>query len=291
MKILFLINPRSGTAKTDHVLEAIDEVFGETNHEYEVVFTRKKTKIEDLVAKELKEGFDTVVGVGGDGTISAIAHPLTNTSIKLGIIPAGTANIIARDLGIPTELQAALKLIRDSEKIRELDAIEVNSNYYYLRVSVGISSLTIKNITRRTKRLLGSFSYLWSGIFNYFTFNHQKFRLIIDGNTHKVKASDIVITNFGRIFFPGMNMDPNITPDDGLLDVFVFAPLKVKAIFKLFFGLVLKRKVKELRQFSEARKITIFTKKQMPVQADGDIIGYTPVQVKIVPRALKVIVP
>lgn len=288
-KILFFINPKSGSAKTDGLLDLIDEIFDES-YEYEIVLPQKGRKIEEIISESLKKSFDIVSVSGGDGTVSAAAHALSNTSTLLSIIPTGTANVIANELGIPIDIRKSLELIKSDFRVRKLDALEVNGNFYYLRISVGLSSLTIKNITRRSKRILGSLAYLWKGIINYFSYNHRYFKVIIDGKKHKFKASDIVVTNFGRLFFPGINIDKKISPDDKVLDVFVFRPLKFKSIMKLLFGIVFQRKVRELKQFTGAKEIRIECKKRMPVQADGDIIGYTPVEVKIVPGALKVII-
>jgi diacylglycerol kinase (ATP) len=293
-KIIFLINPKSSNSKFEYINDLIEDLFDES-FDYQIVVPQKRVSIENTLEELLDKDkeIETVVAAGGDGTVSSVAHCLSKTGLNMGVVPTGTANVIAKELGIPRDIRSSLEIIKRKSKVRKVDSLEVNGYHYFLRVSVGLSSLTISKINRRLKRILGSFAYLWTGIKNYFGYNHKSFDITVDGETLSYRASDIVVTNFGRIFLPGINIDPNITPDDGVLDILVFKTLSIWGTIKIIYKKLIKREKSfdELDHITEAKEVTIESSKKMPVQADGDIIGYTPITIKVVPKVLNVIVP
>lgn len=294
LKILFFVNPDSGSIHLDSIWAKIKEIFDKSLFDYEVLLPKPGQLIEDIIADALKNQFDIVVAIGGDGTISAVAHAVSQTHLLLGIVPTGTGNVLARELRIPTKVRSALELIASGRYIeKHIDGIKVNGNNYFICVSVGLSALIMKDVDSRMKRFLGWIAYLLRGAINYFRYKHQVITLEIDGEKFTSVTSDVLITNFGQKFIPGFNLSPDIHPDDGKLDVFAFKIDGFWKIIKILIRILMQRNndIEELRHFTEAQKIHISCKNKMVVQGDGDVIGTTPVDIEIMPRVLKVIAP
>ncbi len=298
-RILFFINPKSGSVRLDELIRDIENLFSSKKYEYEIILANRKASIETQVREACNnKDYDILAAAGGDGTVSTLAHVVANLTKKprFGIIPVGTANILAREVGVPLDTHQALTILKQSTAYKEIDALEANGILYFLRISVGISSLTIQNLTGEEKRLYKSFAYIRRGMINHFGFNRRTFTLHINHSSIATfKASDIVVTNFGRLLFPFITLGPTVQPDDGLADVLVFKKYSItqmlKLIYKMMFHRVHTRKDRDLAYFSHVNTITIESRKRLPVQADGDIIGYTPVTIKLVPRILKIITP
>lgn len=120
MKALIILNPIAGKKSSGVVSESLRKHFSGVI-DYEVYETKEQDKVGDIVRTRLDEGFDLVVAAGGDGTVSAVTGGLVGTSVPLGIIPIGTGNILARELGLPIDIDKAVTLIASAPHSRKID--------------------------------------------------------------------------------------------------------------------------------------------------------------------------
>jgi diacylglycerol kinase (ATP) len=293
-KILFFVNVLSGRTNIEEVIEHIDSLFESTGFVYEILVQETPFKAEDVITSALINNFDMVIVVGGDGTISSIANCIAHTHLVMGIVPTGTGNVLARELGIPTNVRSALNLISSGRyRIRELDGMKVFDSTYFICVSVGLSALIMKDMNSKIKRFFGRLAYFWKGLVNYLRYKDEYMILDVDYEHFESLTSDVLITNFGQKYIPGFNLSPDIEPDDGRLDVFIFKINNIIKILKILIRITFKKSadIDELRHFKQAQTIMIDCVKPMPVQADGDVVGVTPVKIQIAPNALRVIAP
>jgi YegS/Rv2252/BmrU family lipid kinase len=292
-RVFVVLNPVAGTSVVDDVRRALEQHFlpGETT--YEVYETLKEDAVERIAREAQGRGYEMVVAAGGDGTVSAVAEGLVGTETPLGIIPLGTANVLARELGISVELEGAVQLLAGEHGVTSIDAMKVGEKHYFTQVGVGIDALMIRDTKREDKRRFGRIAYIWTAMTRLLGFQPRRFLIRADGRQERRRASQIVIANSGVLGQPPFRWGPDIEPDDGRLDVCIVRAQTLLDYLALAWHVVRgqHRRSSNVRYLNARREIVIETRRPLPVQADGEIIGETPVQVQLVPAAVRVIVP
>ncbi len=236
------------------------------------------------------DGAEAVVVVGGDGSLNAAAPALVKTGLPLGILPAGTANDLARTLGLPEDLGAAADVIAAGHR-RTIDLGEVNGHLFFNVASLGLSADLARELTRETKRRFGRFGYALTAL--KVLVRARPFRAIIvssDGAA-RVKTLQIAVGN-GRYYGGGMAVEQSAEIDDNHLDLY---SLEIGRVWKLIAMLHAFRKGRHgLWREVRATRDTSFeirTRKPRPINADGELVTFTPAQFTVRPRAVTVFVP
>jgi YegS/Rv2252/BmrU family lipid kinase len=252
-----------------------------------------RTEVVANVRAALAQGADVVVAVGGDGTVSWVADALARTDVPLGVIPTGTGNVLARELQIPLEIHAALHLLRSAHAVRRIDAMQVKDTYYLLNVSTGISAQLMRATSPAHKRQLGMLAYLLAAVQQLSGVQLRRFLLFIDGRRMRVRASEVAVVNASTIGLQLLRWAPDIQVDDGQLELCILRASTAADLLRVFFHALLGRQRQDpaLRIIPITGGVTIMARHDVPIQADGDVIGWSPVHVALVPRALGVIVP
>jgi diacylglycerol kinase (ATP) len=292
MKVFVVLNPAAGKNSREPILEAINRYFASSPINYEIYETTKGDKPGDIVRTRLKDKFDLVVAAGGDGTVSAVIDGLVGTSVPLGIVPAGTGNMIARELNVPLEIEDAFTLIAGTNRLRKIDAMRIGKRVYILNASLGISASIINDTTRQNKSRFGRLAYVWTAIPKIFALRRRYLSVAVDGNSLKYRAAEVEILNCGilaNVLYP---QGPDIRIDDGHLDVWIMSSKTLLDYPRYLFQMITRRPSKQLSHFINSEKsVSIRSKIPLPVQADGDIIGTTPIELEVLPGALTVLVP
>jgi diacylglycerol kinase (ATP) len=291
MKAFIVLNPAAGKNDREPILEAINRYFTSSQIDYEIYETLKGDKPGDIVRARLRDSFDLVVAAGGDGTVSAVIDGLVGSAVPLGIIPAGTGNLIARELNIPLKIEEAVALIAGAHIFRKIDAMRIEKRVYVLNVSVGISASVVGGTTHKNKNRFGRIAYLGTAILKIFTFKNRHLAVAIDGKTQTYRAAEVTISNcdiLSKILYP---KGPDVSIDDGHLDVWILSAKTLLDYPQYLFEMITRRPAKHLSHFINSEKsVSIRSRVPLPVQADGDIIGTTPVEVEVLPGALTVLV-
>ena len=242
------------------------------------------------VIKRHAQGCDLVILGGGDGTLNAAAPALVETGLPLGILPLGTANDLARSLGLPVDPVEAARLIT-TEEARPADLGCVNGHYYFNVASIGFSADLAGDLTAESKKTWGTLGY---GIAAIRVLRRMRpFTVYIehDGQTETVRTIQVSVGN-GRHYGGGMTVEETATVDDGKLD---FYSLEVAHWWRLLMLLPALRKgtqgkAADVRAFSTT-EIVVKTKKPRPVNTDGELSTYTPAHFKVLPKAVRIISP
>jgi YegS/Rv2252/BmrU family lipid kinase len=258
-----------------------------------VVEARVGDPIAEIVRGRLSKGFECVVAVGGDGTVAAVAHALEGGTVPLGIVPAGTGNMVARELGIPLTIEAAVALIAGSSQTRRIDAMRINGRTFLLNAGVGINAETIDQTSRLGKSLFGRSAYFGTAVWKVLQAKPQRLEVTVDGEMRVYQATDVAISNCG-ILAKALNPNgPDIRADDGQIDVCILC-MKTPLEYPWYYFLrhiAPKRVNKIIHEFAAKKSVSVRSQVPIVVQADGDIIGATPVEVEVLPMALRVLVP
>lgn len=292
MKALVILNPLAGESSMHAVLDALTRRFAGVGVQFEIYETRKDDRLGDIVRGRVGDGFDRVVAVGGDGTVSGVSDGLLKSAIPLGILPTGTGNLIARELNIPVDMDAALALIAGARCRKQVDAMRIGKRAYFLNISVGISASVVGQTTSTSKGRFGRVAYVGATILKVLSSRPRYLVISVDGQAHPYRAVEVTIMNCGllaKTFYP---KGPDIRMDDGQLGVWILSMQTIWDYFRYAIGVMAGSHVNRAAQFIRAEKtVSIRSNRPFPVQADGDIIGTTPVEVEVLPGALTVLVP
>ncbi len=284
-----ILNPKSGGGRAD----IRQELRAWADSHSEPIHIHTTNGNEDLrpVLEDMRQA-DTgrVLVAGGDGTVSRVASALLDQELPLGILPIGTANGVARQLGIPLKVEAALELLREGHEVRRLDAIYCNDRVFLISLSVGVSAQSMEWTGAGDKARYGLFAYYLKGAKSAFDFVPQPITLDLGCSRIRDVFMEVAVLNMGITGLPEALLGGRISPDDGSL-----------RLVTLGGGSIPERTVQSLKgnpegleSWIQARDITevdIHGASTMVVQGDGDIIGRLPIRVKILPRRIPVIVP
>lgn len=292
-KAFVVINPMAGSGGPDRIVQTVQERLEGAGCSYEICRASEWRAIRKAVQTAVREGCDLCVAAGGDGTVSRVASGLVNTGIPLAILPTGTGNVLGRDLGIPGTLQGALRLLCGEHTTRAIDAMAIGDRFLFLAVGVGVSALVMRDTGQAEKRRFGRVAYLWTGLKALLGLQPRRFRLRIDGQRHDLQAAEVEVANLGAVGEPAIRWGPHVCVDDGMVDICVVRARSVLDLLRIASSVLLGRQRSEpnLHFLQAQHEVRIAADLRLPVQGDGDFIGYTPVRIRVVPGALKVIVP
>lgn len=291
-KAFVVLNPVAGSADDD-VRGTIEAHWTSLGWESRIYETSGDEDVGALAREAASQGIDLCVGAGGDGTVSAVASGLVGTDVPLGIVPVGTGNVLARELGIPTDLGDALDLLTGEHDIAALDMIRVGDEHYVLNVSVGIGSLSMRDTKREWKQRFGMLAYMVTTLRVLIGFQPRRFELTIDGKTRRVRASEIMVANSPAVGSPDVRLGTDVRLDDGRLDVCIVRARSFWDYVRVAWDVLLRRQdeSRNVRCFPVERSVRVETRRALPVEADGDVIGETPVEATFERSAVRVVVP
>ena len=201
--------------------------------------------------------YDVILAMGGDGTVNKIIPYIINTDKTLGIIPAGTANLLAANLGLYMKLKKTLNIIKKGNT-KKIDVIDINGNYCALRCGFGYDSDIICKTTQNLKNKFGYFAYFIAGIIFALRLKKREYKMVIDDELYNIKASSIIFANAANMYRNIVSIANNSKLDDGLMDIFVLKTTNPIIFFFEFINIILgRRKSSKRAQYIHARNITI----------------------------------
>lgn len=294
-KLHVIVNPAAGQDVA--MLAAFNQVFQQAGLKWQVSVTNAAGDGTRL-AREIANTEVDVIGVyGGDGTVVEVANGLAGTGMPLAIFPGGTANTIARELGIPTDLEEACQLVLGPANRRRVDAGQAGERLFLIRLGLGLDANVVAGADREKKDRLGVLAYALSALQELAEPKLAHYRLELDGKTVEARGLTCIVANTGLLVAAGdkgerqMNLAPGISVSDGLLDVLVVSEANLGALAKLAASVVAGGAPADGLQRWQAREIQIDAHPAQCVEIDGEVAGNSPVEVKVVPGAITVLVP
>lgn len=210
----------------------------------------------------------------------------------MAIIPGGTANVMANELGIPVDLMEACALcVNPDAVIRAVDMGRTGNHYFLLRVGMGLEAAMVKGADRDLKDRLGVLAYTFSALQALADPQVARYHITADGKQIESEGLTCIIANSGALGLPGMNLAPGINISDGLLDVIVVRSVDLPSLITLAASVVGGNERTEALQHWQGREITVVADPIQTIQVDGEILGNTPIKARVVPQAIQVIVP
>ncbi len=291
-KAFVVANPRSGSANIDQLRGALARRLIDP-WSYELYLLEEGRDVGPVIQEHVAAGVDAVVAAGGDGTVRVVAANLVGTGVELGILPEGTANVLAHDTGLPSRLEDALGLIAGEHATLALDAIQVGDAYAFLNLSIGLSAGIIRDTASEDKQRFGMLAYVWAGARNLFAAGVKDIDLTLDGEEMRLRATEVLVANCPSMGLPDLRASTSIHPADGVLQVVAFRARDVRDYLHVAWELLLgrRRTRRHIQVLDVHDEVTITCREPLDVQADGDLIGCTPVTARVISGAVQLIVP
>ena len=288
----FIVNPVAGHGKCLKLMNMLTEVLLSRNIEYEVVYSDAAGHAKTLAFQAVGRGCDTVVVVGGDGTLKEAAAGIVEAGGKavLGIIPGGTGNDYRRSMNIPIECIDALEIVLKGHS-RSVDAALFNGELFLNIGSAGFDASVVE--TTKKMKWMGAMSYYAAVFMTLMQYRSQKVRLWIDDVLQEKEFLLMAVGN-GTYYGGGMKAMPEAVPDDGKMDVFTVDNIPRYKIAMLFPQFPTGGHVKfPFVKFYRCEQMRIETLGEpFSVQTDGEVYsGIRTAQFSILPGALRVLVP
>lgn len=299
MKTMIVFNPMAGQLRPGHQLEEVVQFLRQHDWEVTLRVTEKSGDATVLAQEAVDQNYDMVVAAGGDGTNNEVINGgLVGSDVVLGMLPIGTTNVFAMEVGIPINNPLHLRPILDSARVlvdgcvQRVDVGKAGNRFFLLMGGVGWDAEAVTYVQRDAKRWLGPLAYLPAGFMAAKTFAGSRIWVDIDGDRFRDRAVLITVNNT-RLYGGVVQMAPKASLDDGLLDVCIFRGQNVtQAFFRYFLGVLSRRHIYDPRvRYHQAKYIAIRSARPLPVHVDDEALGSTPVEFTVLSRSLRVMLP
>jgi len=287
---LFIVNPKAARGKAARVSENLRDQCRNLNLDFDMVFTENPRHATELAAQGT-EKFDTIVVVGGDGTVNEVVNGVVGTSANFGIIPVGSGNDFVRVLGIPLSTKDALDNLC-AGNTRKVDLALAGTRYFNNGLGIGFDAWVVQE-SLSIKYLRGNIIYLTAVLKTVYKYKSPRVRLTYNDVIRDEKLFMITVGN-GTSLGGGFKLTPNAVVDDGLLDLNIISDLTKLKVFRNLIGVYSGNHI-HLPEVTTDRTtdLVIESDEEFAAHVDGELLGLDlrKLEVHIVPKALKVIVP
>lgn len=293
--VLVIVNPesRNGRQALQAVVHGLRSA-GISSRIAETTGPRHATELVRSWVAANPGAFDAVLMLGGDGTAMEVASGLATLpdAPPLGIIAVGTANILARTLGIPMNPARAVAALLGSDAV-DIDIGRIEGGpAFAIGLGIGFDASMIGGTSLRLKRRIGYAAYVWSALRAGLRLERFHATITVDGVVHEAETSSVLVANFGTVLGGLVCFGDDIGHRDGVLDVCLYSPGSyfdaARILWRMWWGGVSADcRVRIIR----GRHVRIETDPPRPMQADGELLGMTPVDVRVEPGAVRVLVP
>jgi diacylglycerol kinase (ATP) len=302
MKACLILNPAAGPRDFHRQLDkAIDHLCAR-GWDVKRLETGEKGDATRLARQAANEGYDVAVAVGGDGTINEVVNGLVGSDTALGVIPAGTANVYAADVGIPiwnplrpNAVRIAAEIIHTGQR-RKVDVGQVQladgqQRYFLMWCGVGLDAAISQEVRSEDTRRLGVAAWVIAGVMVAFNFMGTRGNVMVEDQDRRQRVLWVVVSN-GQLYGRLWRIATEAKMDDGILDLAVFEGYGVLSTIRHLAGLTLGRYARDPTvHLHRGYSFAIKARKPLPVHVDAEPVGMTPVQINVVPRSLNMVLP
>lgn len=294
-RVFVVARERKGRPVAD-VVHEVELLLAHEGVGCETRIVKRKRAVREATTRAMKAGVDVVIAVGGDGTVLQVATSLAGSQVPLAIVPTGTGNLLASNLGIPGPPADAVHIALHGRPRRiDVGSVKIDGKRrdFTVACGIGFDADVMDRTDSQQKGRWGKMAYLANAIRESGNISNVVHEVTLDGVKSTTEAAQVLIANFGRV--PAGLQARDVRPDDGLLDVFIVrasGPLPA-----LLAGWHALRQTEPGeggggRVFrAKARKVRIATRPRRKVETDGSVVGWTPVTCTVKPDALSIMVP
>ena len=289
--VLIIYNPVAKKASERKISKA-SQFLESKGYKVDIFFTEQKGQAESLAKKAIKESPSVVIAAGGDGTFNEVVNGIAGTEIPMAILPMGTTNVLAKELGVPENIEGAMEVaVSCTPKTVSVGKISISLNsslisrYFLLMAGIGFDGEAVFRINETLKKLSGKGAYILSGFKTLSMLNPKELILDIDGK---------IYTGYSAIISKAAKYGGNfkITPDARLTDpVLYVCILKGKGrldILRYASGVIIGKHLR-FKDVEYVKAKNIDLKGEAHIQVDGDYFGRSPAKIEVVPDMVRMI--
>ncbi len=290
-KIHFIVNPISGRHNKDKFPQKVSSLIDKDLFDYHISLTEYAGHAEELAKESVKDGFDIVTAVGGDGTINEIAKCLIDTDVTLAIIPFGSGNGLAHHLKLPLNIEKAIKEVINNGFVTKIDTATINDRPFISIAGIGFDALVADSFSKDPNR--GLKTYLKIITEEYPFFEPEQYKMSFD-DTNTIDCTPLFIS-FANANQFGFNaaISPKASLNDGFLDVCVFRkPYLIEV--PIVAGMMMTQMIDKSNYVDiyKAKKINVIRNKSGIANVDGEVVNMEKdIEVKIKELSLNVLIP
>lgn len=302
MKACLILNPAAGPRDFHRQLNKAVEHLRDRGWEVKLLETTEKGDATRLARQAADQRCDVAIAVGGDGTINEVVNGIVGSDTALGIIPAGTANVYAADVGIPiwsplrpNALRIAAEIIHTGQR-RKIDLGQIQladgrQRHFFMWCGVGLDAAISQEVRTEDTRRLGMAAWVVAGVMVALNFMGTRGNVMVGNQSERKRVLWAIVSN-GQLYGRLWRIAPQAKMNDGLLDLTVFEGYGVLSTLRHLAGLTLGQYARDPTvHFYRGCSFTLETRKPLPVHVDAEPVGTTPVQINIVPGSLNVVLP
>ncbi|MCF6310934.1 MAG: hypothetical protein L3J39_00635 [Verrucomicrobiales bacterium] len=300
-KVHVVINP-APTRKVP-LLAVLNQHFRTADIYWEVSITHGDGDGKIQAQRAIDQGADVVAVYGGDGTVKEVASALVNTNVPLLILPGGTGNLVAVELGINRHLdKACARICASSFQTRAIDVGKMGEHHFLLRIGCGLETSVVQDATREMKDQFGKWAYVFSALKVLQELPVANYNIVLnETETYRAKGVACLVANAGKVGLGQMSLSPAVDIADGKLDVFFLKKANVPGLMQVAGNMMgldrmkLSKVVPDLDVLKEVNhwqveSVLIETDPVLDIQVDGDVVATTPQLMRVLPAALQVVV-
>ena len=322
MQAELIYNPSGGQVVVRHELDNVAAFLNRYGWSVTLRETSKPLEATELACHAVNRGARVVIAAGGDGTVNEVVNGLVNTDAALGVLPVGTSNSWALQMGIPAlnpklpgaqvvKMIATLekriarplpanyyrKVLLDATRVLveghtvAVDMGELSGRYFLMWAGIGFDAASAKSVSLKEKKALGSWAYVLSTIKAAYRYSSTDVRLNLDGKVVKVNTPFIVVSNI-QLYGGMVEIGAKACVNDAKLDVCIFKGGGFFTFVQHALKMLTHRHLQDPKvEYYQCREIVVESAHSLPVHVDGEPFTKTPVAIHTVPSSLKVIVP
>lgn len=286
-KILFIINPISGGHNKEEIIKSIPKLLDVNKFDINITHTKRMGHAVELAQKAVAENMDIVVAVGGDGTINEIASQLVNTNVTLAIVPCGSGNGLARDLGISLHYKKAIQQI-NTLNIKKIDVGVCNNQHFFSLAGIGFDAKVAYDFNRGKKRKFTG--YAWAILKDFFSSKDQHYEIVLENEKIADNFFFITTANCSQWGY-NVKVAPIAKLNDGIFSITL---CKKPTAFSLihFVIKILSGKIDHSKSVTikTSNKVSVTSNSEFFYHIDGDAKGVShQIEIGILPEALHII--
>lgn len=287
--VQIIANPAAG--QDEPILKPLNTIFQKYGATWGISITHGEGDATRMTREAVANGADVVVAYGGDGTALEVANGLIGSDVPMAVLPGGTANAFATELGIPKGALAEAAEIIFTGKPRPVDMGKSGDHYFILRVDMGVSTKISEDANREMKDRFGILAYALSAFRAIGQAEKIRYKLILDGEQVETEGVSCLVANVNDLGAFNLTLTSKVDLSDGLLNVFVLSSVAEGLAAAAANMINLQEGAAVSFQHWQARNIRIECDPPQSVWADGDPFGETPLEITIAPQAIRVFVP
>lgn len=296
-RTLIILNPAAGQDDPSRMRRRLGGAFAAREACFDLEVTRFPGHAAELAGEAARLGYRAVAVVGGDGTVAEAASGLAGTGTPLAIIPAGTANQVAYNLGVPQALEAAVEVAVHGQVV-PIDLGRIGTRAFALVAGAGYDAAVMAAATRELKERFGFAAYVYAAVKEALSATPRRFQITADGKQLEIDAVTVMIANVGHLFARWLPVRLPLGPEpksawhDGMFDVVVLATRRLPDLALAVWNAThLQFHGNKRLIHLQAREITVAADPPIAAQIDGDPAGLTPITARVDRGTLRVMLP